>query len=170
MNEQEYERIINQYDDLIKKVAHTYNVLHLEYEDCYQECLLKLWSSLNSYDSTKSKLSTYIYNVCRNHLVRLNRDANTSRKSNVINGERIKDLKNLDLTLYIYNNKYTKYELEVIYDSLELLEDNKFKDIIVNILNGYTNQTVAEEFGVSKQYINKIYRDFIEKCRNLIVN
>ena len=162
-----YEEMILNNKGLIHSLANKYNVLKMDKEDRYQECLTILWEKFNLYNEEYA-ISTFITMVCKNHIIQLNRKENTKTRSNIINGERIPNTTKFNLDLYIYNNKYTNYELEVIDKCLNELDNNKFKYYIVDILNGYTNQYVANKYKVSKQYINKIYRDFIKKCKNLI--
>lgn len=163
-----YEMMIKKWNDLIWKLVHKYNVLGMPKEDCYQECLTELWVKFDKYDDDYA-LSTFIYTVCRNCLLDLNKRATREKRNNIINGNRIPDIKDFDFTIllnkeYIYND----YELDILDICLKELNDNKNKDIIVDILNGFTNEEVGNSNNVSRQYINKIYQDFIKKCIDLV--
>jgi len=168
-----YETMIEKNDLLIKKLAHKYNVTGYSYEDRYQECLCKLWNVYKDYDD-KYALTTFITVVCKKHLLALNKYNNVYKRSNYINGKRVSNIINYNLVNNILDYKdiniYSEFEEEVLdccYKELETLSP-KIKEMIKLTLDGVTNQDVGKKFNVTKQRVNKVYRDYIKKCQNLV--
>ncbi|WP_414524252.1 RNA polymerase sigma factor, partial [Umezakia ovalisporum] len=44
--------------------------------DALQDCFIKIWKQIEQYDSTKGKLYTWMFNLCRNHCIDVIRSKN----------------------------------------------------------------------------------------------
>jgi len=167
-----YEQMINENIKLIYKLAHKYTVYDYTYEDRVQECLTKLHLVYNKYNP-KYSITTFIYNICKRHLLDLNDYQTTNRRVNKNNNNNIvKDIYTFDLDRLESKQALSLSEkeettLDIIEEQLELLNDKK-KSIMVNVLNGLTYENVGINHECSKQYVHLVYKDFINKCRNLL--
>jgi RNA polymerase sigma factor (sigma-70 family) len=165
-----YENVINKYNGLIWSIVHRYSSKLNDKNDLYQECLFKLWIVFDDYNK-EFNWSTYISNICKNHLHDIVKSENTLKRINhSTSGRMMKDLR-LDSKEYNYlveliinpKNKYTTNEIDILDRSMKILENNKHKDKIRSVLEGKTYKEVGMEYGVSKQYVYKIFKEFISE-------
>ena len=73
--------IIDNHNDLLWSISHKYYVKGYSTEDKYQECITKLYEVLNTYNN-KYSITTFIYNICKNHLITLNNKEHTTVNTN----------------------------------------------------------------------------------------
>ena len=170
--EKKFNKIIKENNGLIYMVVNKYNISNMENDDLYQECLMKIWESMDKYDD-EYKLSTYLYIILDNLLKNMVRDSMSQKKINhmVSNGYDIilSDIKNYDFSGYVNeNDEYTINELDIINICFDILNENNNKDIIVRYLNGESQVDIANDYCVSRQRISFIYNEFINECKETL--
>jgi RNA polymerase sigma-70 factor (ECF subfamily) len=111
-------------------------------EEVLQDVFLKIWDKIESYDSTKGKLFTWMLNIARNQAI----DKTRSKENS--NSRKTDDI---DYLVHTIDNRASS-QLQVDAIGLKevvtkLTEDQQF---IVNqlYLKGYTQSEVAEEFNI----------------------
>lgn len=167
-----YEEVIKRNEGLIHSIVNRYSSKLNDKDDLYQECLMKLWNVFNDYDDTY-KWTTFITIVCSNHLHNIVKSENGLSKVNRTKDKKM--LKDLRLDSKRFNHilgtisndepKYTSEETEILDNVYRYLDTYKHKDKIKLILQGKTYREVGEQYGVSKQYIYKLYKEFIKKIK-----
>lgn len=111
-------------------------------EEVLQDVFLKIWDKIESYDSSKGKLFTWMLNIARNQAI----DKTRSREMN--KGRKTDDID------YLVNKIDNQESAEQKVDTIGLKELlNKLPEqqrFIVNqlYLEGYTQSEVAEEFNI----------------------
>lgn len=161
-----FNNVICNYDLLIKSIANKYSIKGYDREDLYQECITKLWNVLDEYNG-EYEWSTFITTILNNYLLNMVKATYTSKRTNYTTyGEALKDIKDYDFdTLLNDTQEYTTYENDTINKSMEILNNFKYKDIVWSVLKGNTYRHVADECGLSRQRVHKIYRMFINKVK-----
>lgn len=129
-----FEDILEQYNDILYKVARSY--AYEEYEDIYQEIAIQLW---NSYDSFKgeSKLSTWIYRVALNTAL-----SYKTRKPKI-------DYRIFEISLDQPDNSA---KLDQLYKAINQLKAT-YRSLIILQLEGYDYEEISEILGISKTLV-----------------
>ncbi len=148
------EKVLKDYTGLIYTVCDSfkYSVDNLyDIDDLYQECCMKLYDVLDKYNP-KYSLTTFIFIVCRNMLITLK------------DKERLITINGYDFDRFmVKQDSYSNEELDLIEKAERILRNYKHKDIVVRILYGETQTSIAKSLGVSRQYVSKTFLDFIRK-------
>lgn len=155
MTEYDFKKLVRKHRPLITKVCKEYHLEEYTHEDKVQECLFALWNAIDNYDDTY-KISTYIATICRynfNNILRKQTRQKEERGSKIISN---------------YNFDFVEEGIDSgsAYENSEkqlwsLIQKYKKRDIIIELIeNNKSQYRLAKELGVSKQYINKVYKDF----------
>lgn len=163
-----YEEVINNNDNLIHSVIRLYTDNQEKHEDYYQECLMKLWECFNDYDD-RYEWSTYIYNVCSNKIKDLIKYESAKKRNNMVDDYILKIHYNVDLSNVKDDSKrvYSDREYNALKVAYKIINDDKYKDAVYDILNGDTYRETGDKYGVSKQYIHNRFKKIIKKIRKL---
>lgn len=131
------------------------------YEDVFQEALTHLSLKLNKYDPKKAKLSTFVYHVTRNKLSNL-KNSKKNRKEEPIDYD-----ENMMNELWREVEK-SPLEKEAIEKGFAVLKEysGKKRRILESVLRGGNNVETAKSFKVSKQYVWKVWQEFINKVKD----
>jgi RNA polymerase sigma factor (sigma-70 family) len=111
-------------------------------EEVLQDVFLKIWDKIESYDTTKGKLFTWMINIARNQAIDKTRSKESSK------GRKTDDIDYLVNKIDIQENSQLAVDAIGLKEVLmKLPEDQQF---IVNqlYLKGYTQSEVAEEFNI----------------------
>ncbi len=129
-----FEDILEQYNDILYKVARSY--AYEDYEDIYQEIAIQLW---NSYDSFRgeSKLGTWIYRVA----------LNTALSYKVKNPK--VDYRTPEISLDQQDNSA---KLDQLYKAINQLKAT-YRSLIILQLEGYDYEEISEILGISKTLV-----------------
>ena len=108
-------------------------------EDVLQEGLVKIWNSIQQYDTTKGRLFTWMVNVVRNLAI------DKVRSKDYRNHSKNQDLENHVNSIDIQRNTEYKPEHMGVKDLLQKLKPEQ--KIIVDLIyfQGFTHVEVAEE-------------------------
>ena len=111
-------------------------------EEVLQDVFLKIWDKIDSYDSTKGKLFTWMLNIARNQAI------DKTRSKEISKGRKTDDIDNL--VGRIDKADYGEQKVDSIGLTevlVKLPEDQRF--VIEKLyLEGYTQSEVAEEFNI----------------------
>ena len=172
-----FNKLVNDNELLIWKVVNRYNIDYLDKDDLYQECLMKIYDSMDCYNN-EYKMSTYLYSILSNHLSNIVKENNTQkRKNHLINSQGIDiilgTIKDYDFNEYISDNEYTELELYVMDIAQYVLNTlNDKKRYIANeyLFTNRTQQDIGNELGLSRMYISLVWNEFIDKVKEILNN
>lgn len=158
MTNEQKENIIIDYNNLIHSIICRYNIHGFTYEELYQEVITHLAFKLDNYDSSKSKLSTYITLVTKNKLNNL-----YTNKRNVqeipLGGKE-------DVETYIEANyELSPIEVEALATMKENIDKHEHKEILNELINGHNQQDVADKYGYTREWVNRIWRGFVNEIK-----
>ena len=172
-NKEVFDNIFMQEERQIKDIIKTFH--HMEYEDLYQVACIGLLKAIKSYDTSKNiKFNSYMYNVVKNEILMSLRNNNTMKNSNMeevsTEAQTTDDLTVMD-TLKSDVNIEDEYLIKEEYRELYQLIDkyyskNEMKRNVMHALLREEKQIdVAEKYGISRAYVNKIYQEFVKYGR-----
>jgi RNA polymerase sigma-70 factor (ECF subfamily) len=131
-------------------------------EEILQDVFLKIWDRIDSYDSAKGKLFTWMLNIARNQAIDKTRSKEFSK------GKKTDDIENL--VSKVDKNEYTEQQvggiglMEVLK---QLPEDQRFV-IDQHYLKGYTQAEMAEEFNLPLGTVKTRMRLAMKGLRNIL--
>jgi len=131
-------------------------------EEVLQDVFLKIWDKIDSYDSGKGKLFTWMLNIARNQAIDRTRSRESSQR------------KKTDDIDYLVNKIDSQENSHLSVDAiglkevlLKLPEDQRF---IINqlYLQGYTQSEVAEEFDIPLGTVKTRLRLAMNELRSIL--
>lgn len=124
-------------------------------EDMASDIFLKIFEKIDSFDETKSSISTWIYTISRNHLF----DYYKTRKTEVEFDETWmgEDSEDEDEELC------TEENLETLSNALEALNEKEKKIIIDHYYNKISLKNIAENMGISYIYAKVLHAKALSK-------
>lgn len=172
-NKEVFDNIFMQEERQIKDIIKTFH--HMEYEDLYQVACIGLLKAIKSYDTSKNiKFNSYMYNVVKNEILMSLRNNNTMKNSNMeevsTEAQTTDDLTVMD-TLKSDVNIEDEYLIKEEYRELYELIDKYYsknemkKNVMYALLREEKQINVAEKYGISRAYVNKIYQEFVKYGR-----
>ncbi len=146
------------YEDYSKKVlGYMFGQVNDTYiaEDLCSEVFLKVYQKLDTFDETKSSISTWIFSIARNTLTDYYR---TRRVMSEI-PEAYTDENAVE------DDVCSNETLETLSDALEAL-DTKERDIIIyHYYNGMKLNEIAEKIGLSYSYVKAMHKTALSKMK-----
>ena len=172
-NKEVFDNIFMQEERQIKDIIKTFH--HMEYEDLYQVACIGLLKAIKSYDTSKNiKFNSYMYNVVKNEILMSLRNNNTMKNSNMeevsTEAQTTDDLTVMD-TLKSDVNIEDEYLIKEEYRELYELIDKYYsknemkRNVMYALLREEKQMDVAEKYGISRAYVNKIYQEFVKYGR-----
>lgn len=151
------EKLINSFISKNKRYVCLYDTR----EDMFNELFLEVWSRLDKYDSSKSKLSTFVYLLCKRKIASDIR----SGKFNFISNENFLEDQSTDTSdwedMFVDDFDLEKYlENKYIYDSVYPLLSNEAK----LYLDGMSVKDIAKINNTSELIVYKRIND----CFNIL--
>ncbi len=131
-------------------------------EEVLQDVFLKVWDKMESYDSSKGKLFTWMLNIARNQAIDKTRSKEFSKE------KKTGDIDNF--VNRIDNEDYVEQKVEAIGVSelLKALPDEQRFIIDQHYLKGYTQSEIAEEFNLPLGTVKTRMRLAMKELRNLL--
>jgi len=132
-----YDKYSNAISGILSKI------LNYQYvEDDLQEVILKIWNSIDQYDSEKGRLFTWILNLCRNYAIDILRSKSFRNNKKHID---IEGLQN-----YIEIKRPINFNIDCIgLRNLVCSLKPEFRAILILVyFNGYTHLEAAEELNM----------------------
>jgi RNA polymerase sigma factor (sigma-70 family) len=158
MNNSEKEKYIIKYESMIWGLVHNFKntIYDHDEEELFQEVVTHLAYKLDEYDSSKSKINTYIYNVCKNKMINM-----MTSKRNM----RDEPMDNLEVLLN-ETVTYAPSERVVLDVAYEIIQNHPEKTILTELIRGTPQRIIAEESKMSQQYVSKVWREFITEVKS----
>ena len=111
-------------------------------EDVLQEVFLKIWDKIDSYDSTKGKLFTWMVNIARNQAI------DKARSKEINKSKKTDDLDNLVGKIDVQDNAELFVDSIGLNEVLMKLPEDQYFVVNQLYLQGFTQSEVAEEFNI----------------------
>lgn len=172
-NKEVFDNIFMQEERQIKDIIKTFH--HMEYEDLYQVACIGLLKAIKSYDTSKNiKFNSYMYNVVKNEILMTLRNNNTMKNSNMeevsTEAQTTDDLTVMDTLksdVNIEDEYLVKEEYRELYELIDkYYSKNEMKrNVMYALLREEKQMDVAEKYGISRAYVNKIYQEFVKYGR-----
>lgn len=139
-SEQEFLSLINQHKGILYKVSRMYFDNLEDQQDLFQEIILQLWTSLDSFKGN-SKLSSWMYRVALNTAIVFFKKE--KRKLDNISPVKIEPI-----ALDVYD---TEKDLQLVHFYKAVKELNKIeKALIFQFIEGLSGKEIAENLGISE--------------------
>jgi RNA polymerase sigma-70 factor (ECF subfamily) len=131
-------------------------------EEILQDVFLKIWDRIDTYDSSKGKLFTWMLNIARNQAIDKTRSKEFSK------GKKTDDIENL--VSKVDKSDYTESKVEGIglQEVLKQLPEEQRFVIDHHYLKGYTQAEMAEEFNLPLGTVKTRMRLAMKELRNLL--
>lgn len=127
-------------------------------EDIVSDVFLKVYAKLDTFDPSKSSISTWIYYITQNTVT----DYYRSRRVFGEIPETLADEANLE------ENAVNEEMLESLADSLEKLDDRSRKLIILHYNNGMLLKDIAGKLGISYVYAKVLHKKALETLKEYL--
>ncbi|EGY79498.1 RNA polymerase sigma factor [Peptoniphilus indolicus] len=147
------------FDRIYKFVSH--RILHKEdAEDLSAEVFMRLSEKLNSYDSTKGTLDTWVFRITRNMIT------DYYRKSNVKETCSIYDFANfIKFEKHVEENIEKQEEYEYLEKAVRSLSDKEQEIISMKFGAGLGNKEISELMDIGYSNVTVILHRAIKKIR-----
>ena len=142
------EQIYADYHDKVRHYIQGKVSGYHDVEDLTSEVFLKIYNKLDSFDKTKSSLSTWIYTITRNTVIDFYR-------TSVSFGELPDDL---SVDESVESNLIKEESLEQLAAALESLDERERDLIILHYYSGQTLKNAADSLGISYSYAKIIHK------------
>lgn len=157
MKNSDKEKILIKYESMIWGLVHKFkdSIHDHDEEELFQEVVTHLANKLDAYNPSKSRINTYIHNVCKNKMINMLQSKKNVREEIVDNMEVL-----LNATV-----GYAPSERMVLDIAYEIIHNHPEKTILTELIRGTPQRIIAEESGMSQQYVSKVWREFITEVR-----
>ena len=131
------------YDNYSKAI---FGVIHAivndieESEDILQKTFLKIWNSIDSYDTSKGRLYTWMLNISRNLAIDFKRSKSSKNKN-----------QNIDENVYTLNNVFANEDSHDTIGLKKVVDKLKPEHLILIDLayyQGYTQEDISKELNI----------------------
>ena len=129
-------------------------------EDLTSDVFLKVYEKLDTFNESKSSLSTWIYTITRNTLT----DYFRTRKVFAEIPETIEDETSVE------NEICNAEMLETLADALETLEERERDIIILRFYSGKTLREISSQMSISYAYVKVLQNNAFAKIRKIFEN
>lgn len=147
MTEEEKTELYEEYSIKVRNfILSKVNDFHLA-EDLTAEVFVKVYDKLDTYDKSKSSLSTWIFTITRHHLI----DYYRTRKVNVELPEDLTYEDEDDETLC------TEENIAILREGLKRLNIKERNVIILHYYSKMTLKDVAKKMGISYAYVKLLH-------------
>lgn len=130
-------------------------------EDIAQTVFLKVFSKLDSFDESKSSVSTWIFNIMKNTLIDYQRRCSNHPESEIPETMASEEEDMSDTVV-------REEELSELADALEKLCENERDIVILHYYSGYTLMKAADMMGLSYGQAKRLHAKAIEKLSVLM--
>jgi RNA polymerase sigma-70 factor, ECF subfamily len=132
--------LFDNYSKAIFGVIHTIVNDIEESEDILQKTFLKIWNSIDSYDTSKGRLYTWMLNISRNLAIDFKRSKSSKNKN-----------QNIDENVYTLNNVFADEESHDTIGLKKVVDKLKPEHLILIELayyQGYTQEDISKELNI----------------------
>lgn len=140
IKEQDFSQLIRTNQGLIIKVARLYTNSPEDEEDLFQEIVLQLWKSYDSFKG-QSKISTWMYRVALNTAITLFRKTSRSPKTD--------ELAHYDYRDFTDSSDEKQEQIALLYKAIKELPKME-RALVMMYLDDLPYKEVAETLGISE--------------------
>ncbi|WP_145052630.1 sigma-70 family RNA polymerase sigma factor [Paenibacillus xylanexedens] len=176
----EVDEILRKSEEKVKIKTQHMRFAGIGKDDVVQEALIKVYTALNSYDSSKSRVSTFLDHVIDNSIRDTLRKVGSERNLRTVNALSLSTngtVENMDpqevgllaselsagTRLAVVEPGYGTFEImEDIMHNLDLTD--RQKEVIRLYTSGYSLKEIAEIFHVSRSRMSQIWSRIVAKC------
>ena len=131
-------------------------------EDILQEAFVKIWNNLDSYDTAKGRLFTWMLNITRNLTIDTLRSKGYKKQSKISNDENsVSNLKDNNYTL-------EKFDAIGLRKHIANLKPDQQKIIDLAYFTGYTQEEIAKELAMPLGTVKTKMRAAIIELRKIM--
>ena len=137
-----YELICDRYEGMLLGIISRIVEDHADAENLLQDCFVKVWRSINTYDSSKGRLATWLINIARNTAIDFTRSKFYSQKRKNQNIE------------YLVSSTFDVSDVPIMLETMGLRQvveglPPQYKQVIEWMyFDGYTQQEIADEYNI----------------------
>ncbi len=158
-----FARLYDQYSSLLFGVIVRIAGDRKEAENLLQDCFVKIWQHIENYDPGKGRLATWLINIARNTAIDFTRSKYFSQK---------RKNQNLENIVLSESGSFT-HSIPVDTLGLRQLVD-KLSPVCREIIEwmyfeGYTQQEIAENFGIPLGTVKSRARIALRELRNTFI-
>jgi len=131
-------------------------------EELIQDVFVKIWDKINSYDSSKGRLFTWMLNIARNQAI------DKTRSKEMSQGRKTDDIDNLVTKIDRQESAELPIDSIGLKETLMMLpEDQRF--VIDHLyLKGFTQSELAEEFNIPLGTVKTRTRMALKELRSIL--
>ena len=132
-------------------------------EDVLQECFVKIWTKIDSYDSSKGRLYTWMLNIARNLAI------DVTRSKAYKKGQKVQSI---DKDVHGSAGSVDSINVDTIGLSAVVSELKPDYQLIINLIyfKGYTQKEVSEELEIPLGTVKTRVKTALEKLRTVLSN
>lgn len=140
--ETEFTQLIENNQGIVHKVCRIYTDTPEEHEDLFQEIVLQLWKSFDSFEG-KSKFSTWMYRVGLNTAITLIRKKKRNLPTSSIDSQTYFDLKANEV------DEAQEEQLRVLYAAIKKLNDVE-RALVLLYLEDMSYKEISSTMGITE--------------------
>lgn len=141
------EKVYEEYrDKILRYILSKVNDYPLS-EDICSDVFVKVYEKIDTFDSTKASLSTWIYTIARNKLIDYYR---TRRVTSEIPDNLTYEEKDEDT--------FSEEDLETLAKALESIDSRSKRIVVEHYYNNKTLKDIASEMGISYAYAKILHK------------
>ena len=143
------------YSQVLRYVTSQVNDFHLA-EDITSDVFLKIYEKLNTYNSDKAGIKTWIFTITRNHLI----DYYRTRK---VTSE-------IDENIAIDEDEpsFSDEDLELLADALNSIDERLRKIVVLHYYSNESLKDIAQELGISYIYTKVLHARALEALKKYL--
>ena len=146
---EDFKNIIEKHNGILYKIGRSYTLEESDFKDLYQEMLIQIWKSLDSFKGN-SKTSTWIYRVALNTALVFKRKGKKHFKTDSIDNL---SFKIADESLILRQQSREKESrIELLYQCINQLKKEE-RAIILLHLEGKKYEEIAEVIGLTTSHV-----------------
>ena len=157
--------IYKEYHDKVMRYILGKNISPFDAEDICQSVFIKIMNNLDSFDKTKSSISTWIYTITQNTVYTHFRTTSRAQKRFFFGGDELSD--DIGFVDTSFDNILNDESLNELAQALETLDDRSRNLIIYMYYDGMTMKAASEKLHISyanaKIIIKKAFTELREK-------
>ncbi len=130
-------------------------------EDVLQECFIKIWKKIGSYDASKGRLYTWMLNIARNLSIDVTRSKDYKKSQKV---------QTIDNAVYGSEGTVDPINVDTIglKDVVDQLKPEQLAIVKLIYFQGYTQKEVSEELEIPLGTVKTRVKAALDKLRNVI--
>ena len=131
-------------------------------EDILQEAFVKIWNNIQSYDSSKGRLFTWMINITRNHTIDTTRSKGFKKQSKIQNSENSVDESGA------HSEIRESFDAMGIRKQVDLLKENHQQLIDMAYFSGFTQKEISEQLSIPIGTVKSRMRAAILELKKIV--